>query len=79
VPYRLNSELPRSVRAHLPPAAQTIYRKVFNNAWDEYSDPGKRRERLSREATAHRVAWAAVKKAYRKRGDGWIRRPVRTA
>jgi cation transport regulator len=73
VPYRLNADLPDSVRAHLPPGAQTIYRKVYNNAWDEYGDPNKRRGGGSREVTAHRVAWSAVKKSYRKQGDRWTR------
>ena len=27
-----------------------------------------------RESTAHRVAWAAVKRKYRKSGDRWIPR-----
>lgn len=30
VPYNDNSELPKSVRDHLPEHAQTIYREAFN-------------------------------------------------
>lgn len=74
MPYERNADLPKSVRDHLPRAAQTLYRKVFNNAWDEYADRAKRRGGASREETAHRVAWAAVKKSYEKRGARWVTR-----
>ncbi|KUL05057.1 MAG: ChaB family protein [Methanomicrobiales archaeon 53_19] len=39
---------------------------AFNNAWEEYRDPEKRQDDASREETAHRVAWAAVKNKYEK-------------
>ena len=59
----------------LPEHAQEIYRKAFNNAWDEYEDPDERRGQASRDETAHKVAWAAVKKVYAKGDDGrWHRR-----
>ena len=74
MPYHSNAELPDSVREHLPAHAQDIYREAFNAAWDEYADPGKRRDDASREETAHRVAWAAVKNKYEKDGDHWRRR-----
>jgi cation transport regulator len=57
MPYDSHKELPPAVRDHLPAHAQEIYRSAFNNAWDEY---GNNEER------AHRVAWAAVKRDYRK-------------
>jgi cation transport regulator len=64
MPYRTNTGLPESVKGHLPAAAQTIYRKAFNSASKEYSS----------EASAHRVAWSAVKKAYHKDKDGkWVK------
>jgi cation transport regulator len=72
MPYDSISELPDPVRAHLPKKAQQIYRKAFNNAWDEYADPRRRRRGASREETAHRVAWSAVKERYEKRGDRWL-------
>lgn len=75
MPYARNADLPRAIRASLPAGAQTIYRKVFNNAWREYSSPQKRRADAGREETAHRVAWAAVKRSYLKRGRRWLRRP----
>lgn len=74
MPYARRSELPKSVREHLPDHAQDIYRKAFNNAWDSYRSVAKRRSPESREATAHRVAWAAVKSVYEKGEDGLWRR-----
>lgn len=75
MPYATLADLPDSVRAHLPKHAQEIYRSAFNNAWEEYQDPHKRRGGGSREETAHRVAWAAVEKVYEKGADGnWHRR-----
>ncbi len=75
MPYPGNRYLPDTVRRALPEHAQDIYRKAFNSAWDEYEDPDDRRGDVSREETAHKVAWAAVKKVYEK-GDagGWRRR-----
>lgn len=74
MPYDRNADLPKSVRDNLPQTAQTIYRKSYNNAWKQYKDPGKRRGSAGREETAHRVAWAAVKESYRKKGDSWVRK-----
>ena len=66
MPYESPDELPQSVRDNLPSHAQEIYMKAFNNAWNEYADPEDRRGDASREETAHKVAWAAVKKVYEK-------------
>mgnify|MGYP001767690301 CR=1 FL=1 len=74
MPYDKISELPDSVRDNLPQHAQEIYRKAFNSAWDEYDKPEERRGGASREETAHKVAWSAVKKEYEKGGDGQWRR-----
>ena len=49
MPYKTNTDLPDSVRNALPAAAQTIFREVYNNAWDEYKDPEKRRGNESHE------------------------------
>ena len=70
MPYTSNQDLPRSVRAHLPAHAQDIFRSAFNAAWRTYggTDPAHI------EGIAHRVAWAAVKKRYRKLGDTWVPR-----
>ena len=66
MPYETIADLPKSVRDHLPLQAQEIYRQAFNNAWEEYARPEDRMGDDSREATAHKVAWSAVKQVYEK-------------
>lgn len=66
MPYKSVKDLPERVRENLPEHAQEIYREAFNNAWDQYANPKDRRGDASREETAHKVAWAAVKKVYEK-------------
>ncbi len=66
MPYKSLKDLPERVRENLPEHAQEIYREAFNNAWDQYAKPEDRRGDASREETAHKVAWAAVKKVYEK-------------
>jgi cation transport regulator len=66
MPYKSSSELPESVRDHLPQHAQEIYREAFNSAWEQYDRPEERRADATREETAHKIAWAAVKRAYQK-------------
>lgn len=68
MPYTSNADLPLRIRHVLPGHAQDIYRAAFNNAFASYADSGRREE------IAHRVAWAAVKKRYVKRGDTWVER-----
>lgn len=68
MPYEDNEDLPPSIRAHLPPQAQDIFRAAFNNAWESYGA----REPARREEIAHRVAWSAVKRRYRKAGEVWV-------
>lgn len=72
MPYKTVSDLPASVQSALPRHAQEIYLAAFNNAWEEYKDPKARRGGASREKVAHKVAWAAVKSSYVKRGDKWV-------
>ncbi|HDP95801.1 MAG TPA: cation transport regulator ChaB [Candidatus Aminicenantes bacterium] len=74
MPYKELSDLRDSVRNALPRHALEIYLAAFNNAWENYKDPEDRREQASREETAHRVAWSAVKQAYEKRWNEWVRR-----
>lgn len=74
MPYRRLAELPSRVRDSLPRRAQEIYLEAYDSAWERYADPRKRRGRASREETAHRVAWAAVKRAYAKDAGGVWRR-----
>ena len=62
MPYSKNAELPENVKV-LPSAAQTIFRKAFNEAEKQYE-----------EERSFNVAWAAVKKAgYKKEGDEWVK------
>ena len=65
MPYASNDELPASVRQHLPAHAQDIFREAFNAAFDQYH---------GNEATAFRVAWAAVKKQFERVSGEWVRR-----
>ena len=74
MPYSRKSELPDSVKDNLPKHAQDIYREAYNSAWDEYKDPDDRRGDASREETAHKVAWAAVKKMYEKKNGKWVKK-----
>ena len=66
MPYKTNADLPENVKNVLPEHAQEIYLEAFNSAWDQYDEPEERRGDSSREETAHRVAWAAVKRTYQK-------------
>jgi len=71
VPYDKISDLPDSVKENLPKGAQEIYKEAYNSAHKEYKDPEERRGDASREETAHKVAWAAVKKKYEKSNGKW--------
>lgn len=66
MPYEKLTDLPDSVKDNLPKHAEEIYRAAFNSAWEQYDKPEERRDDASREETAHRVAWAAVKQTYEK-------------
>jgi cation transport regulator len=66
MPYKSVQALPDRVRDNLPKHAQEIYQEAFNSAWEQYDEPEERRGDDSREETAHKVAWAAVKKMYEK-------------
>ncbi len=70
MPYAMIEDLPESVRDHLPAHAQEIFRAAFNSAWIGYASPYT----AEREQVAHRVAWAAVKRNYRKAGEDWVPR-----
>ncbi|MBK8020011.1 MAG: putative cation transport regulator ChaB [Chloroflexi bacterium] len=76
MPYDKLKDLPTSVRDNLPRHAQELYRSAFNSAWEQYKDAEDRRDDASREETAHKVAWAAVKDKYEKtENDGkWVKR-----
>lgn len=63
MPYVSNDDLPPAVRHHLPEHAQDVFREAFNHAWQQHSGD---------EQMAFRIAWAAVKRGYRKSGDEWV-------
>jgi len=64
MPYARNSDLPKSIRDALPTEAQTIFRRIFNAALEQYKDESK----------AFAVAWAGLKNAgWEKRGDKWVK------
>jgi cation transport regulator len=56
MPYENLTDLPDSVRDHLPRHAQEIYRAAYNSAEEQYGE----------ESRAHRVAWSAVENNYEK-------------
>jgi cation transport regulator len=68
MPYRTNTDLPVSVRHHLPGHAQSIYREAFNHAFEAHAGEA------DQEVRAHKIAWSAVKRSYEKVGDDWIPR-----
>lgn len=68
MPYAANEDLPDSVRHHLPPHAQDIYRAAFNHAFAAHAGDPRQEE------AAHRIAWAAVKRSYVKVSDQWVSR-----
>lgn len=75
MPYDKLTDLPDSVRDNLPKHGQEIYKEAYNSAWNQYDDPQDRRGDASREETAHRVAWSAVKNVYEKDDNGnWTRK-----
>lgn len=66
MPYRTNDDLPPSVRHHLPPHGQDIYREAFNHSFAAHAGDPRQEE------AAHRIAWPAVKRSYTRVGDRWI-------
>jgi len=73
MPYKTISDLPTSVKRHLPRHAQEIYLAAFNHAWEEYQNPGRRKTpSTTQEQVSHRVAWSAVKKKYHKSNRHWV-------
>ena len=61
----------------LPAHAQEIFKEAHSSALEQYKNPDKRRggKKESNEEVAHKVAWSAVKKKYKKGEDGkWIKK-----
>lgn len=72
MPYKSLSELPKQVKDNIPKHAQEIYKEAFNSAWQEYKHVEDNNADESREEIAHKVAWSAVKKKYKKQDGKWI-------
>lgn len=68
MPYASNIHLSPAIRRRLPAHAQDIYRAAFNHAFAAHAGDPRQEE------AAHRIAWAAVKRAYVKVGDSWVAR-----
>ncbi len=68
----------RKVIDTLPYHAQKIYSEAHKNALKQYESPSKRRgcKHKSKEQVAHKVAWSAVKKEYKKKGDKWVPKKI---
>ena len=65
MPYKSNKDLPNSISDHLTTDAQTLFREVFNKAYEEYKN----------EESAFKVAWSVVKKKYEKNDKGeWVKK-----
>jgi len=64
MPYVTNADISHNISQNLPEHAQTIFRKAFNNAFKQYEGD---------EQIAFKVAWAAVKRQYKKDESGmWV-------
>jgi cation transport regulator len=70
MPYNSREDLPENVTNVLPVHAQDIFKEAFNSAYKQYENPEDRNDNDSRENTARKVAWAAVKEKYEKGDDG---------
>ncbi len=69
MPFTTSTDLPLNIRKILPEHAQHIYKEAFNSAYEEYKKSSDRRGGETREEVAHKVAWGAVKKVYKKGPD----------
>jgi cation transport regulator len=64
LPYARTSELPEGVKGALPKRGQRIFRAAFNAAHRTYG---------GNEERAFKVAWAAVKRVFKKKGGKWVK------
>jgi cation transport regulator len=70
--YETIKQLPVSIRDTLPDPAKEIYRKAYNQAWEEYDQDAQRG--LNQQGLAHQQAWMAVKHEYVFDLDQWHRK-----
>jgi len=69
--YETVNQLPVTIRDVLPAEATEIYRKAYNQAWEEFDNEDHRG--LNQKGLAHQQAWGAVKKEYVFDLDQWHR------
>jgi cation transport regulator len=70
--YETVKELPATIRDVLPEKAKEIYRRAYNQAWEEYDKDA--RMGLNQPGLAHQQAWMAVKQEYVFDLDQWHRK-----
>ena len=70
--YDTVKQLPVTIRDVLPEQAKEVYRKAYNQAWEEYEQDAHRG--LNQPALAHQQAWGAVKREYVFDLDQWHRK-----
>jgi cation transport regulator len=63
----------------LPEKARRTFKKAHESALKQYKNPSKRRSKSDTpEKVAHKVAWSAVKKKYKKSGEKWVSKSRRS-
>jgi cation transport regulator ChaB len=70
--YETIKQLPATIRDVLPEEAKEIYRKAYNQSWEEFDKDAHRG--LNQQGLAHQQAWGAVKKEYVFDLDQWHRK-----
>jgi cation transport regulator len=70
--YETTKQLPTTIRDVLPEGAKEIYRKAYNQAWEEHDKDA--RMGLDQHGLAHQQAWMAVQHEYVFELDVWHRR-----
>ena len=76
-PFKSVNDLPYLIKDELPPHAQEIWMKTYNNALKEYQNPKERRNpKEPADVVAHKVAWAAVDTQYKKdpKTGKWVKK-----
>jgi len=71
MPYENTSDLPQAIRNYLPVQAQLLFCAAFNHALSKFETPKTEMKFGTQEELAHRIAWAAVKKRYIRKGGRW--------
>ena len=70
MPYEKRSDLPPPVKDNMPDHAQDIFLAAYNSAYEDYDE---KTDGNSREVYANSVAWASVKRNFRKNDAGdWV-------